>query len=75
MCSCPECGGEVNLIPARESEHREHVNEVYPTSYPSAVAACSRCEWACAIVETQHSGIVIREMGRHEQSREDEARS
>lgn len=59
---CPDCDGDVTLIPAAETLLRVLVVERRPTSYPAAVAACSSCEWAASIVETQERGVVVKEM-------------
>jgi len=60
---CPACEhGDVQLIPASETMLRVLVHERYPTSYPAAVAACNRCEYAASIVETATRGTVVEEM-------------
>lgn len=59
---CPQCGGTVQLIPAAETLLRVLVHERYPTSYPAAVAACNRCEYAASITRTQLRGVVVEEM-------------
>lgn len=60
---CPACEhGDVQLIPAAESGLRVLVQERYPTSYPAAVAACNRCDYAASIVETATRGVVVEEM-------------
>jgi hypothetical protein len=61
---CPACEtGTVHLIPSSEAGLRVQVFEKrYPTSYPAAVAACSRCDYAVAIVETATRGVVVEVM-------------
>jgi hypothetical protein len=60
---CPACQhGDVQLIPAAESGLRVLVREAYLTSYPAAVAACNRCDYAASIVESTTRGVVVEEM-------------
>lgn len=62
LCACPDCSAPLQLIPARESGARVFVRERIPTSYAATVAACTRCEFAAAIVETAESGTVVEVM-------------
>lgn len=65
-CTCPDCGGQLQLIPAAEAATRVLVAERYPTSYAATVAACTRCEWAATIVATAESGTVMAAMTAEE---------
>jgi len=60
---CPACQhGDVQLIPAAESGLRVLLREQHLTSYPAAVAACNRCDYAASIVESATRGVVVEEM-------------